>query len=56
MNEIIAICVIGIVTCTILITADIIKYFRARKFVRSTINNCFDTLKEKDVNTNDRKN
>ena len=50
MNELMTICVIGIVTCTTILTVDTIRYVKAKMMIKSTVRNCFKILEEKDVN------
>jgi hypothetical protein len=49
MNELMIICLVGIVACTTILTIDTIKYIKSKKMINRTINNCFKILKEKEV-------
>ena len=56
MNKLMIICSIGIVTGTSILITDAVKYLKAKRMIKRTINNCFKILEEKEGRLNDRKN
>jgi hypothetical protein len=50
------ICSIGIVTGTSILIKDAVRWFKAKKMIKRTINNCFKILEEKEGRLNDREN
>lgn len=50
VNKLMFICSIGIVTGTSILIKDAVRWFKAKKMIKRTINNCFKILKEKEGN------
>ena len=54
MNNLLVICFVGVTLCMSLLTKDIVALIKAKRMIKRTVSNCFEILKEKEVNTNER--